>query len=450
MNYLLSFLLFPYVTRILGPDSYGSVNFVLSTIDYFLIFSALGIEMLGVREIAKVKDNVRERSRVFCNLLGINVSLMIVVLAVYASAISLVPQFRGNSRLFYAGIAKIIFSTFILEWFFTGLEDFRFITIRSMIVKGLYVVAVFFLVRTQADYKMYFYLTVGAVAVNAVVNCFYAKSLIKWSWKAFREFRFIRNYVILGIYILLSSAYFSFNVMYLGMVCPAAQVGYYSASYGLYYIILTLFKAYSTVMMPRMNVAMSGHDRATFSRYIGLSATIISLIALPIVSGSMIMAEPIIHVLSGAGYGDAVVPMRILMPAVLAVCTAQIFVNQIFMPAGYFRKLLHASCVGTAVALVITFCFVKRLGATGSALVLLMSEFSVTVFYIIRCPEEYLKMFPGFRPMTVNVLKGIPLVMVIALIDYMVSNPYLSVGAAIACGMVYLLYVYRQLKAGKY
>ena len=56
-NYIFPLLTFPYVSRILGATNFGLCNFIDGIIDYFVLFSMMGIGLLGIREIAFNKDN---------------------------------------------------------------------------------------------------------------------------------------------------------------------------------------------------------------------------------------------------------------------------------------------------------------------------------------------------------------------------------------------------------
>ena len=155
-GYLVAFIIFPYVSRILGVSNVGLVNFVDNTLQYFLLFASMGINVLGVREIARVKDNLQERNKVFSNLIGVNLLFTLLTLAAYLIIVSSSPQLSQYKELFYTGSAKILFTAFLIEWFYTGLEDFRYITIRSVAVKLLYVFSIFLLVRGPQDYEIYF------------------------------------------------------------------------------------------------------------------------------------------------------------------------------------------------------------------------------------------------------------------------------------------------------
>ena len=56
-NYIFPFLTYPYVSRVLGVNNIGICNFVDSVVNYFILFSMMGINIVGIREIAKVKND---------------------------------------------------------------------------------------------------------------------------------------------------------------------------------------------------------------------------------------------------------------------------------------------------------------------------------------------------------------------------------------------------------
>ncbi len=56
-NLLFPILSFPYISRVLGPEGLGKVQFVFSFAQYFAVIAGLGIPIYGMREIARYKDD---------------------------------------------------------------------------------------------------------------------------------------------------------------------------------------------------------------------------------------------------------------------------------------------------------------------------------------------------------------------------------------------------------
>ena len=67
-NYIFPLLVFPYITRVLGVSNIGICDFVDSIINYFCIFSMLGMATVGVREIAGSRNDKEKMSKVFSSL----------------------------------------------------------------------------------------------------------------------------------------------------------------------------------------------------------------------------------------------------------------------------------------------------------------------------------------------------------------------------------------------
>ena len=174
-GYLFPLITFPYVTRVLGVNNIGICNFVDSIVQYFIYFSMMGIATIGIREIARTKCNKEELSKTFNNLLAINLISTAIAIFVLLLCVVLVPQLQEHKSLFLIGAAKVLANTLLIEWLFKGLEEFKYITLRSVLIRALYVCAVLLLVKTPDDYILYFFLTSFMVIVNAVVNVIYCK-----------------------------------------------------------------------------------------------------------------------------------------------------------------------------------------------------------------------------------------------------------------------------------
>ena len=81
-NYIFPLLTYPYVSRVLGVANIGVCSFVDSIINYFLILSMLGMNVVGIREIAKCKDDKAKLQQAFSQLFSINTITTTVALII--------------------------------------------------------------------------------------------------------------------------------------------------------------------------------------------------------------------------------------------------------------------------------------------------------------------------------------------------------------------------------
>ena len=432
-TYLMGFVTFPYVSRILGVERLGLVSFVDNTVSYFLLFATMGIAFLGVREIAAVKHDKLQRDVVFSRILGLNLAFTLLALIVYLSCVMFIPKLHQYKELFYIGMAKILFTAFVIEWFYTGIENFRYITLRTIAVKLLYVIAVFMFIRNRDDYVLYFLLTVGVVVVNAVVNMAYLRRFVQISWKSLYNLGYLKQNITLGIYAIMTSMYLTFNVMFLGLVSNNTEVGYYTTAFKLYSVILGFFSAFTSVMLPRMSALLANGEQERFQQLVGKSFSAMYTFSIPLILCSIILAPQIIYVLSGPGYEGAILPMRIIMPAMLFVGIAQVLAVQILMPMKKDKTLLLASILGASMSLLINFVTVDYLQSVGTAIVLLCSEAIVTGTYIVYTLYHHLVHIP-IVPLLHSIIHSLPTVAICIACAIWLDNAFVALSVAILCG----------------
>lgn len=431
--YLMSFISFPYISRIFGVANLGLVNFVDNTVNYFLLFATMGINVLGVREIAATKSDPKLCCQVFANVLGINLLFTAITLIIYLVIVVNVPKLSQYSELFYIGSAKIVMTAFMVEWFFTGIENFRYIAIRSIAIRACYIAAIFIFIRQPEQYRLYWWMSVAVVVINAVVNMAYAQKYIDFKWQQLFSLRYMKSNITLGIYAIMTSMYLTFNVMYLGLVSNNTEVGYYTTAFKLYSVVLGFFTAFANVMLPRMSALIAEGDGKRFEQLIDKSFAAVATFSTPIILCSIILAPQIIFALAGKGYEGAILPMQIIMPAIVLVGASQVMTLQVLMPMKKDRVLLYISIVGAAVSLMLNLLIIKRLQSVGSAIVLLSAEVIVTLIYIV-----YLRKNLGIRIPVMIFFREfalcLPSTIICIAASALVTNPLLSlaVGGALA------------------
>lgn len=446
LNPLIGLFTFPYISRILGVSNLGLVDFVDNTINYFLLFAMLGISNVGVRSIAAVNGSRDKLNKVFSNLLGVNLFFTILILLVYIISISLVTRFNQCSELFYIGTAKILFSTLLIEWFFNGIENFKYITIRTLIIKIIYVCSVFIFIKEPNDYLLYFILTVSVIVVNAIVNLLYSRYFVTLQFKDLFSFRYLKENVEIGIYAIMTSMYLTFNVMYLGLITNNTQVGFYTSAYRLYTLVLGIFTAFSSVMLPRMSNLLANGKNAEFNTYLNKSFEFVALFSVPMAVCSSILAPELIYLLCGAGYEGAILPMRIIMPALILVGIAQILVIQVLLPMKKDKVLLAASIIGAIISILLNILLISKNGSLGSAIVMLSAEFFVTMIYLVYVHKSSLVRFP-WKHFVRAIVYTIPCVCICLLSKYFISNVYVLLIVAVSSSII--LYIIENFKTLK-
>lgn len=429
-GYIFPMLTYPYVSRVLGVDNIGIYNFVDSIISYFILVSMMGITVTGIREITSVRNDRHRLSRVFSSLVVLNACATFISIALLIAGVIFVPRFRENSELFLIGISKILFNFLLIEWFYKGLEDFKFITMRTLLVRILFVLAIFIFVRSRNDLPLYYTAICGSVVLNAIVNWVYSRKFVRFSLKEVSLRPYLKPFLVLGVNSFLVSMYTTFNTAYLGFVASDAEVGFYGTATKLYSIILALYTAFTGVMLPRMSSLVNQKNREEFMRLLDKSLAFLMACSIPAILFVEFFAPEIVGVLAGEGYEGAILPMRIVMPLVFIIGYEQIIVLQALMPLKKDSTIFRNSIIGAVVGVGLNLILVPRLHAVGSSIVWVSSELVILVlsqFYI----KKYIGLvFPASKLLR-SVVYYIPVMLVYAAVVYFAHSLVLTLCSAV-------------------
>ncbi len=376
-NYLCPLITFPYVSRVLGEIQVGVCGFVDAIVNYFVIFSMLGVGSYGIREIARCGDNKEQRNIVFTNLMLINIILTIFAVAILLVCTFYIPQLQQYKELLGVGIIKIVFSVFIIEWLFQGVERFKYITLRSVTVNLLYVLSVLLFVRNSSDTLIYYFLTTLVVAVNALLNWYNSRRFRKWNFKSIDIRTYLKPVLTFGYYKILTSMYTTFNVIFLGFVSGDAQAGYFVTATKLYTILMAAFTAFTTIMVPRVSVMLASKEYTKLQRLSDEIFEILFSITLPVIFFALFYASQIIDIVAGDGYEGAVLPFRIVIFLLTIIGMEQIVIQQFLMASSSNRSIMMVSTIGAITGVGINILFTPSLGAVGSAIAWSVSEVMV-------------------------------------------------------------------------
>lgn len=443
-NYIFPLITYPYVSRILGVTNIGLYNFADSIINYFIMFSMMGIGIIGIREVATTQDDRNEKNKVFSSLFILNAVLTLLALAILIICIFTVHDLRENKELMYVGVLKLISNLFLIDWFYKGLEKFKYITNVTLTIKMLYVVSVFIFVKESNDYTIYYLLCTLMITLNAIANFIYAFKYVKFDFKSLNIRKYVKTNFVLGVYCFLTSMYTSFNVAYLGFVSNTTEVGYYATGTKLFSIIIALYSAFTGVVQPRMSSLLSENK---FDEFIGLikkSTDLLLTITVPAVLFTCAFSPEIIKIISGEGYEGAIIPTRIVMPLIFIIGYEQILVVQILTPLKKDRQILINSISGAMIGLILNLILVNKYASTGSAIVWVMSEITVLIS-AQHFVTKYTKVSFPYMKLAKEIVRYIPLLLFYwGISQYIDSNLIINFGIGTIITGIYVFVVKRK------
>lgn len=435
-NYLFPLIVYPYISRTLGLSNIGVVNFVDNLVNYFVLISMMGITTVGVREIAAAHKNRKKLSKTFMSLLMLTAISTIIAIIILGIVMYTVPTLFPYRSLLYVGIVKLVFNLFLVEWFFMGLEEFKYITTRSILVKCAYVLSVFLIVKEAADYKIYYILTVSFVVINAVINLFYSRHFIYYSIRDIHMRPFFKPYMIMGVYSLMTNAYIMLNPVWLGFVTNTDEVGYFTTATRLHTIISAVLLSFANILFPRVSNLLAEGKQKEFWDKINIAFDAIFLFAFPTIVYMLVAGPDLLHLVVGNGFEGAYLPLRIITPLALIIGIEQILVIQILMATHQDSTVLQNSIIGAVTALIFNILLTTSLGAVGSAIVWVIVEVVVMTLSIIAIYRKYNYILP-FKRVFSYCISYTPLLLLSLLLYYNLDNTYAIISVIAVLTIVY-------------
>lgn len=379
---LFPLITFPYVCRVIEADGIGQINFFQSIISYISLFTCLGIPMYAIREIARDRSDVVQMNRTAMEILLLHSMLTLVGYAIVAIFCLTVPQIQVNIPLFLILSLTIFFTAIGCEWFYQGIEDFKYITIRGLIIKTVSVVLLFFFVKSKTDLLYYGCYTVFGVLGGNIFNFFRLRKYIHRENIIFSELhikRHVKPVLKVFSFSVVTSIYLQLNTVLLGFLMNALAVGYFAAATKVMQMLLTMSACLGAVMMPRASHLIAENKEDEFNRLIQKSYDFTLAIALPMTIGLIFCAPSLITALCGVKFEHSILPSQIIAPIILMVAISNVFGIQVLFPKGKINIVTLCCGIGAVADLILNLCLIPFFSYIGTSIAYLGAEVATTV-----------------------------------------------------------------------
>ncbi len=383
-SFIFPLITFPYVSRVLSPVGTGKVAFATSFISYFSMIAQLGIPTYGIRVCAQVRDDKIKLSKTVHELLFVNMITTILSYIGLVFAIIFIPRLQADQPLYIVVSITILLNSIGMEWLYKALEQYTYITIRSILFKFIGLIAMFILVHEQKDYVFYGFITIFATSASNVLNFVNAHKYI--------ERRYIGGYEIrkhlkpIGVFFAMSIAatiYTNIDSVMLGFMTSDADVGYYNAAVRIKTIMVSIVTSLGAVLLPRASYYIEHDLIDEFYRITSKALNFVFLLASPMMIYFMIFAKEGIFFLSGDSYAGSIVPMQVIMPTILLIGITNISGIQMLIPLGKEKVVLYSEVAGAVVDVIINALLIPSMASVGAAIGTLIAELVVLIVQFV-------------------------------------------------------------------
>lgn len=431
---------FPYISRVLGVENIGKINYGLSVVNYFSLIASLGITTYAIRECSKVRENKSELSNTASQILSINIVTTIISYLLLFITLAFATRLEAYRGLILLQSVSILFVTLGADWLNMAMEDFRYITIRTVFVQFISLLLMFLFVKRPEDYVKYAIITVIANSGANAVNVLYRRKFCMTRFTMDIDWK--RHLV--PIFTLFSMMVFqtvitNADTTMLGFIKGDTQVGLYSTSLRIYNLVNQVVAAIAWVVMPQLSASFAQKDYAEVNKVLKYVLSHTFVLGVPSIVGLNAITEPLIEVFAGKEFIAASTSLHIFTISLALSFAGGFFGNMILLPSGREKHFMIACIVTAVVNVILNLIAIPRWGLNGAAFTTVISDM-VCLFLIVPKIEKDIKINGMFEVVKAPIVGGLAIVMICECTKVFIKNSIILVVVSIGLsGLIYAL-----------
>lgn len=357
-----------YAARLLGAASWGAFSYALGVATFLTVFSDIGINALITKETAR---NPELKDKYLSTAFFVKIGLMAILLAGTLIAFPFLTNIEE---------AAMIMPILIFVFAFDTLRDLGSALSRALekmqieslvgVFTNLAIVVLGFILLTiyKTSLSLAYAYAIGS-GVGLIAIFFTLRKHFKNLFKNFNK-ALIKPILTLawpfGLMSLMGVIMLNTDIIMLGWLRSAEDVGYYSAAQKLIHLLYVLPSLLATSMFPvisRLVKISPNMVRAMLEKVVSWVLAGAIFIA---ISG-IILAPLIIKVLFGAEYIPAILTFQILMATIVIVYPSMLLSNAIFAydQQKSFVLFVSVAAIGNVI---FNFLFIPIYGIEGAAI----------------------------------------------------------------------------------
>ena len=330
-NLLLPIIIYPYLIRVLGKETYGLVVFVQAIVAYLVILVGFGFNISATKEISVHRDDKEKINEIVSSVFIIKGCLLIMAFLILGVLLIFIPRVHGYELLFIFSMWACLYDVIFPMWYFQGIEKMKYITYITLVSRLIFLALMFVFIHSPSDYLFVpLIYGIGALISGGIsLVLVFGPHRIKFKWQHGRSLKFyFSDAVPIFVSNVSSSLYVSTNKVITGTFLGLADVAYYDLAEK----ITTLLK------IPQSILSQSLFPRVSKDKNIGFINKIFKLslagnIALFLLI--LVSSKYIILILGGEQMLPARLIVNILALAVPLTAMSNIFGIQLLIPFNF-------------------------------------------------------------------------------------------------------------------
>lgn len=425
----------PYLSRTLGVEQSGVHSFVESIVTLFTIFGSIGTSLYACRKIAYVRDNKEELTNTTYEIILLKLLLLIPVSLIYIFAFCINQRF---SIYFIINIMTIIGSAIEISWFFNGIEDFKLITIRNIIVKVFFVISLFVFIKEPSDLWKYVLLVCLSNFLGNVSMWFILPKHINKleKFKKYKPLKHIKESFLLFIPQSANYIYSLSDKTMLGILTPTLNnVGLYDYGYRIVKMIISILQSIGYVILSRIANLSANNNKDGIGKYINKSIKFSLFLGFPMMFGLIAISDNLIPLYLGNEFLEVAKIIKVISPLVLLTSFNSILGVQLLLAIKKDKEYTKATVLGASVNIILNLILIPLLGIYGACITSILSEFIVMILQL-KYSKEYVNLIKVFKETKVYLIVSIIMYFICIILGHINLNILIVISLQIIISVI--------------
>lgn len=372
----------PYISRILGSEGIGIYTLAHTYSQYFILFAGLGFSTYAARQLAYERDDPEQFQRTFWEIFLSKCALFSVALIIYVAYFFILG---GSDIPYKICVIYLIASMLDISYYFIAMENFKTVTIRNFIIKGLSLVLIFVLVKKPTQVWLYTLILASAELIGQIVMIFSIDRRMLRIPHLKRENikKHFRGAISLFIPALAIQVYGMLDKVMLGFFSGESAVGYYENAQKMVRLASTIPSAIVAVSVPHISYHFANGNIDVVRTHFSKVFKLVSFLAFPMCFGLMGIASNFSTWYYGANFAG--IEKLVVAGSVLIISLAWsgILGNMILIATNNQKYYTIGVYVGAALNICLNAVLIPKIGAMGAILASDVAELSgmILMFY---------------------------------------------------------------------
>ncbi|HEX5150786.1 MAG TPA: flippase [Parafilimonas sp.] len=395
-NFAMPLISFPIISRIIGPEKFGIIQYANAFVAYFNVFIGYGFNLTATRRVVRNPGNKQLMNEVFSEVFFCQLILFFISSVCLFAITFTVPALAADKKIAFCSFIFCISSLLTQNWVFQAMQDLSKVMVLNLSGKVIYLIMVLSIINN--DHLYYWQplsLSITQILVGVCsflwVKKIYHIRLLTVSISKCLHILWSEKHVFFSL--IFSSMYVTANIIVLGLLKRQIEVGYFTASQRLISICLqVLTLPLAQVLYPFIGKAF-GHSREKGIETAQKIFPVIVTVSLLMSLGIFLLADPVLTIFYGSKFQDSIKIFKILSFIPFISCINNMigiqFMLNLKMDSLYFRIMSIATLSSIAINFLMTYMWDYQ----GTAFAWLITEVLIFVLLYLNITKKGITVF---------------------------------------------------------